>query len=187
MRNDDYPRPVSDPEAEGLPDTADDDSTAYDDVQSGRGADGPDPAALPADRPLAVDRFGTTAQEQRAGESLDDRLAQEEPDVQPEDPTQPLEVGADDAIDGQSAARARLDADVNGESPTSDPGSKVSIYDFGRLDGTTPEPVGRLVEADEGDGYDTEADSVAYDAGAAGGGPSAEELAVHETDAPGYH
>jgi hypothetical protein len=28
---------------------------------------------------------------------------------------------------------------------------------------------------------------VAYDAGAAGGGASAEELAVHETPDPGYH
>ena len=28
MRNDDYPTPVSDPEADGLPDVADDDSTA---------------------------------------------------------------------------------------------------------------------------------------------------------------
>jgi hypothetical protein len=33
-------RPVSDPEAEGLPGTADDDSTAYDDVDSARIAGG---------------------------------------------------------------------------------------------------------------------------------------------------
>ena len=43
---DDFPRPVSDPAAEGLPETADDDSTAYDDVESSRIADGPDPAKL---------------------------------------------------------------------------------------------------------------------------------------------
>jgi hypothetical protein len=55
------------------------------------------------------------------------------------------------------------------------------------LDGTSPQPVGRLVEPDEGLGADTEPDSVAYDAGAAGGGPSAEELAVHETEPPAYH
>ena len=48
------------------------------------------------------------------------------------------------------------------------------------FDGTTPDPVGRLVEPDEGYGYDAEPDSVAYDAGAAGGGASAEELAMHE-------
>jgi uncharacterized protein DUF5709 len=79
-----------------------------------------------------------------------------------------------------------LDADVYGQSPTSDRDSKVSIYDFGQLDGTSPEPVGRLVEPDEDYGYDAEPDNVAYDAGAAGGGASAEELAVHETEPPNY-
>ncbi|WP_229068861.1 DUF5709 domain-containing protein [Actinoplanes sp. DH11] len=186
MRQDNYPRPVSDPETEGLPGTADDDSTAYDDVDTGRQADGPDPAALPAERAQAVDRFGTTAEEQRAGESLDDRLSQEEPDIQPDDPLQSPGALADEAIDEQGAAQARLDADVYGENPVSDPDSKVSMYDFGRLDGTSPTAVGRLVEPDAGFGTDAEPDSVAADAGAAGGGASAEELAIHETEAPGY-
>jgi hypothetical protein len=95
MRDGNYPKLVSDPESEGLPGAADDDSTANDDVDTGRWADGPDPAALPADRPRAVTKFGTTAEEQL--------------------------------------------------------------------------------------------DNVAYDAGAAGGGASADELAMHETQAPGYH
>jgi hypothetical protein len=34
----------------------------------------------PIDRPVAVDDFGTTAEEQRDGESLDGRLAREVPD-----------------------------------------------------------------------------------------------------------
>jgi len=187
MRDSDYPTEVSDPEAEGLPDTADDDSTAYDDVDTGRWADGPNPAALPSDRPQGVDKYGTTAEEQRAGESLDYRLSQEQPDIQPVDPLDSPGALADEAIDEQGAAQARLDADVYGESPTSDPNSKVSMYDFGRLDGTSPDPVGRLVEPDEGYGYDAETDNVAHDAGAAGGGASAEELAIHETEAPGYH
>ena len=187
MRDSDYPTEVSDPEAEGLPDTADDDSTAYDDVETGRWADGPDPAALPSDRAQAVDRFGTTAEEQRAGESLDYRLAQEEPDVQPEDPLDSPGALADEAIDEQGARQARLDADVYGESPTSDPDSPVSLYDHGQLDGTSGAPVGRLVEPDEGYGFDAEPDNVALDAGAAGGGASAEELAIHETEAPRYH
>lgn len=185
MREDYYPTEVSDPEAEGLPDTADDDSVANDEVETGRWADGPNPAALPADQPVAVDRFGTTAQEQLEGESLDARLAQEEPDVTAEDPYADPGPLADEAIDEAGAARARLDADVYGESPTSDPDSPVSLYDHGQLDGTSGEPVGRLVEPDEGVRTDTEPDSVAYDAGAAGGGPSAEELAMHETQPPG--
>jgi len=184
MREDDYPTVVSDPESEGLPGTADDDSTAYDDVDAGRWADGPNPAALPSDRPVAVDRYGTTAEEQRAGESLDDRLAQEQPDVQPEDPLDSPGALADEAIDEQGAAQARLDADVYGESPTSDPNSPVSLYDHGQLDGTSGGPVGRLVEPDQGGLVDDEPDNIAYDAGAAGGGASAEELAIHETEAP---
>jgi len=77
-----YPRPLNDPAADGIPEYADDDSTAFDDVDSSREADGP--AALPADResgPLGLEEFGTTAEEQRAGEPLADRLAREEPEV----------------------------------------------------------------------------------------------------------
>ena len=184
MRDDTYPSPVSDPEAEGLPGTADDDSTAYDDVETGRSADGADPAQLPADHPMAVDKYGTTAEEQRHGESLDYRLSQELPDVQPEDPLADPGPLADEAIDEAGAEQARLDADVYGESPTSDPNSPVSLYDHGQLDGTSTEPVGRLVEPDEGVRVDTEPDNVAYDAGAAGGGASAEEAAMHLTDPP---
>ncbi|MFD7661121.1 DUF5709 domain-containing protein [Streptomyces sp. NPDC059788] len=39
----------------------------------------------PPEKPLAVNRTGTTASEQRDGESLDERLAREEPDVRPPD------------------------------------------------------------------------------------------------------
>src|SRR5688572_28309480 len=98
MREDTYLRPVSDPEAEGLPGTADDDSTAFDDVGSPRIADGPDPAALPGDQPLAVDRFGTTAEEARLGESLDYKLARERDDRDDLPPTPP----ATDAVSGRA-------------------------------------------------------------------------------------
>jgi hypothetical protein len=43
----------------------------------------PQQAPVPGDEPVAVDDFGTTAEEQRAGEPLDDRLRREEPDVLP--------------------------------------------------------------------------------------------------------
>lgn len=39
----------------------------------------------PPERPLGVDKFGTTGEEEREGESLDQRLAQEVADVQPPD------------------------------------------------------------------------------------------------------
>ena len=181
MRDNDYPTEVSDPEASGLPETADDDSNAYDSVESTRWADGPDPAALPGVGPGGANRFGDTAEEAREGESLDYRLSQEEPDVGAEDPLPPARDPIDETID--SSEQRRLDADVWGASPTSDPKSAISLYDDGQLDEEDPETVGRLVAPDEGSGYDDEADSVAYDAGAAGGGASAEELAMHETSA----
>jgi hypothetical protein len=188
---DDFPTPLSDPEAEGLPGVADDDSGAFDEVETGRAADGPQPAALPGDAPVAVDRFGNTAEEQRAGESLDYKLGREQ--LEP-GADQPLGAPADPALAGEAdseeaARQAQLDADVLDPGPTSDPSSPVSIYDQGdlELNGRTGEPVGRLVEPDEGARTDDEPDSVAYDAGAAGGGATAEELAVHETPPPPTH
>ena len=184
MRDDDYPAEVTDPEASGLPDTADDDSNAYDEVESPRWSDGPDPAALAGVGPGGSNRFGDTAEEAREGESLDYHLRQEEPDVGAEDPIPPRRDPYDETI-GDSE-QEQFNADVWGPSPTSDPKSAVSLYDDGQLDDDAPQTVGRLVSPDEGSGLDDEADSGAYDAGAAGGGPSAEEAAMHETNAPRY-
>jgi hypothetical protein len=178
MRDDNYPSPVSDPEAEGLPDTADDDSTAFDDVATGREADGPDPASLPADQPLAVDRFGTTPEEARRGESLDYKLAQYEPDVQPTGSLAPSSTEAE--VDTVDAATDRPSQALLTEAPILPTDSPVSMYDTGELDNDEGRPVGRIVEPDEGAHTDVDADAVAYDAGAAGGGASAEELAMHE-------
>lgn len=184
MRDNDYPTEVSDPEASGLPETADDDSNAYDSVESTRWADGPDPAALPGVGPGGSNRFGDTAEEAREGESLDYRLSQEEPDVGAEDPLPPARDPIDETVD--SSEQRQLDADVWGASPTSDPKSAISLYDDGQLDDADPGTVGRLVAPDEGLGEDDEPDSVAYDAGASGGGASAEELAMHEVNARDY-
>jgi hypothetical protein len=189
MRTDNFPNPVSDPEAAGLPGTADDDSTAWDEVDTGREADGPDPAQLPLDRddrPLAVDRFGTTPQEAADGESLDLKLDREVPDpALPDAGARPDTVASPVAAESfdPSAVGAQLDA-VDADTPLDEApvephlGSPVSMYDtgIGGRDGT----VGRLVEPDQGVGEDTEKDAIAYDAGAAGGGASAEELALHE-------
>jgi hypothetical protein len=184
MRDNDYPTEVSDPEADGLPDTADDDSTAYDEVNSGRWSDGPSPAALAGAGPGGSNRFGDTAEEARQGEGLDRRLRQEEPDVGAEDPLPPARDPIDETVD--DSEREQFDRDVWSDGPTSDPHSPVSLYDDGQLDGDSPGRVGRLVAPDGGSGLDDEADSVAWDAGAAGGGASAEELAMHETSAPDY-
>jgi hypothetical protein len=100
-------RPVSDPEAEGLPGTADHDSTAYDDIDSARIADGPDPAALPADHPIASLEYGTTAREASTPEPLADRLDREEPDVTAEPVDDPVLAHVDDegaAVANQAGA-----------------------------------------------------------------------------------
>src|SRR3954469_11023536 len=110
MRDDDYPTEVSDPEASGLPETADDDSNAYDSVESTRWADGPDPAALAGVGPGGSNRFGDTAEEAREGESLDYRLSQEEPDVGAADPLAAPTEPYDETV-GDSEQR-NLDADV---------------------------------------------------------------------------
>ena len=188
MRDDDYPHPVGDPEADGLPETADDDSTAYDDVDSPRAADGPDPASLPGDRePLAVDRYGTTPEEARLGESLDLKLGREAPDpafaetgARADATPSPIAAESFDAepADAETdVVDSDTSLDVSGTvEPRTD--SPVSMYDTGIGGGGGL--VGRIVEPDEGAHEDTEADMVGYDAGAAGGGPSAEELAMHE-------
>jgi len=187
-RGDNYPEPVTDPESEGIPRYADDDSSAYDEVNSGREADGRDPAALPSDEPVGVDQFGVTDEEQRIGESLDRKVGREVPD-----PALADEQGRPDATQSPIAAEA-FDANPAGTDtdvldaqtslveddtlidPRSD--SPVSMYDLDDPDFSRP--IGRLVEPDEGGPFDTEAAAVAYDAGAAGGGATAEELAMHE-------
>ena len=58
-------------------------------------------------------------------------------------------------------------------------GSPVSMYDRAEPGLPPSEHVGRLVAPDEGTAEDTEKDEIAVDAGAAGGGASAEELAMH--------
>ncbi|MEV6349854.1 DUF5709 domain-containing protein [Actinoplanes sp. NPDC051851] len=182
MRENDYPTQVTDPESSGLPDTADDDSTAYDEVDSPRWSDGADPAALAGTGPGGSNRFGDTPGEALRGESLDRRLRQEEPDVDAGDPVPPRRDPYDETLDGSE--QARFDRDVWDEGPTSDPDSAVSLYDDGQLDEDDPARIGRLVAPDGGSGLDDEAESIAWDAGAAGGGASAEELAMHETRAP---
>jgi hypothetical protein len=65
-------------DSQGIPDYADDASPERRDV--------PEPQRLPTptEAPAASTDFGTTAAEQRAGESLDRKLSRETPDAPPE-------------------------------------------------------------------------------------------------------
>lgn len=63
----------------------------------------------PPERPLGVGKVGVTAAEQREGETLDQRLAQEEPDVLPEegDGIGDLPYGEGEPVDPQGAGGRR--------------------------------------------------------------------------------
>jgi hypothetical protein len=106
-------------------------------------------------------RFGTTAAEQESGESLDQLLAEEEPDIASEfDEDRPEDAAEDD--EDEDAA----DEDVDG-----------LLLDDG------PDPrAGRLVAEDEGAHADEEPDLVARDVGIDGGAAGAEEAAMHVVD-----
>jgi hypothetical protein len=130
---------------------------AYDTLDGDLGDDPLDRGVAPPERWSAAMKFGSTAQEQEDGESLDQLLAEEEPDEE-------LELDDTDeqreSIEGDEDA---ADEDVDG-----------LLLDDG------PDPrAGRLVAEDEGAHADAEADLVARDVGIDGAGASAEEASVH--------
>jgi hypothetical protein len=196
-RLDNYPRPVSDPESLGLPDVADDDYIAFEEsrAESPREADGPDPAPLPGRAPMAIDRYGVTPEEGRLGESLEYKLAREEPVEEGAGLASPAasattNPAADtvrgDNVDLGSDRVDRPDRDAGlAEDPSADADdSPVSVYDRPGAIPDAGRPIGRLVEPDEGVHEDREPDMVAWDAGPDGGGPTAEEMAIHEVPEP---
>ena len=123
------------------------------------------------ERPLAVDKFGTTLAEEREGESLEQRIAQEEPDPNM----------AVDLVEGEPAVRAGEGGDVPDGIDTGSGEAPDSVFDEGVLDdGEVGElRAGRLVDPDEGAHADAEKDMVGFDVGIDGGAASAEEAAMH--------
>ena len=133
------------------------------DTLDGEPGDDPlDAGYLPTDRWSAGMRFGSTEAEERAGESLDQLLAEEEPDIAL-DPAEDLQ---DEAAGEAGEDEEAGDEDVDG-----------LLLDDG------PDPrAGRLYAEDEGTHSAEEPDLVAHDAGIDGGAASAEEAAVHVVD-----
>jgi hypothetical protein len=129
---------------------------ASDSLEGNPGDDPLDQGIIASDKWSAAMKYGSTAAEQEAGESLDQHLAEEEPEEQPEYDDKP--PGDPDEEDKDAG-----DEDVDG-----------LLLDDG------PDPrAGRLVAEDEGAHTPAEADLVARDAGIDGGAASAEEAAVH--------
>jgi hypothetical protein len=139
------------------------------------GAPGNDPldrGVVPPERWSAGIRYGTTAEEQEEGESLDQLLAEEEPDDTLELTEDELEDDEEDEedIEEYDAEDDAGDEDVDG-----------LLLDDG------PDPrAGRLVAEDEGAHPDEEEDLVASDVGIDGGGATAEEAAMHVVEEDDY-
>ena len=104
--------------------------------------------------------YGNTPLEESLGESMDQRLRQEEPD-----PYRSAEL---------EAKRGELDALVV-EDPVPSDGSDAQVGDA---------RAGRLVDPDEGARTDAEKDLVGIDVGIDGAAATAEEAAVHVIAAP---
>ncbi len=139
------------------------------------GAPGDDPlerGVVPPERWSAGIRYGTTEEEQAEGESLDQLLAEEEPDDTLELTEDELE---DDEEDEEDVEEYEADEDAGDEDVD------------GLLLDDGPDPrAGRLVAEDEGAHPDEEEDLVATDVGIDGGGATAEEAAMHVVEEDDY-
>lgn len=141
---DDVYQPQREDQADAAPLDAEDalDERDYDDIL--------DEGYSPPEKPLGAEKPGITATEQREGETLDQRLAQEVPDVGQDGQGDPDGVGDLPGGEGEP-----IDPEAGG--PRS----------------------GRLVAPDEGAHPDTEQQPTASDVGIDAGAAGAEEAAVH--------
>ncbi|MBB2912486.1 hypothetical protein FHS43_003769 [Streptosporangium becharense] len=162
----------------------------------------PQEAPLPADRPVAMDDFGTTVDEQIQGESLEGRLSREIPEEQPvfgadadgtagpatgsdagageeRDLDPEIPGGLDPRVDAESGLGVGSDLDTDYQ-PDDDVDADWSAQPEEPSGAVWDEPrrAGRLVDPDEGARPDTEADLVAEEVGPDAGGYTAEEAAM---------
>ena len=139
------------------------------------GAPGDDPldrGVVPPERWSAGVRYGDTAAEQSAGESLDQLLAEEEPD-------DTLELTEDELEDDEEEPEDLEDFDEDDDAGDEDVDGLLLD------DGPNPR-AGRLVAEDEGAHPDEEEDLVARDVGIDGGAATAEEAAMHVVEEDDY-
>ena len=124
---------------------------------------------MPPERWSAGIRFGTTEEEQAEGESLDQLLAEEEPD-DTLDLTE-AELSDDEEEEEEDATRTTTRATRTWTACCST---------------TAPTRRAGLVAEDEGAHPDQEEDLVAHDVGIDGGGATAEEAAMHVVEEDDY-
>jgi hypothetical protein len=157
-------------ESEDLEDYQVQDST---DTLDGPPGDDPlDRGVVPPERWSAGIRYGTTEEEQAEGESLDQLLAEEEPDDTEEELEDALELDDEEPEDAE---------DFDEDDDAGDEDVDGLLLDDG------PDPrAGRLVAEDEGAHPDEEEDLVARDVGIDGGAATAEEAAMHVVEEDDY-
>ncbi|GII00301.1 DUF5709 domain-containing protein [Planobispora takensis] len=155
----------------------------------------PQEAPIPGDRPMALDDFGTTVDEQIQGESLEGRIRREVPEEQPvfgvdpgqragrmDDDRDDLELsasGPEPRVTEESGLGVGSDLDTRFEEgddldqpwPAQPEEPSGAVWD-------DPRPAGRLVAPDEGAHEDAEPDLVAREVGPDMGGYTAEEAAM---------
>jgi len=154
--------PDSEVDSSGMFSVDDEDQPGAEDCLDDRGLVDPlDEGYSPPEKPRGVTAFGTTFEEARRGESLDQRMAQEEPDPN---------FAFDDPLAKPSDDRDDPDA--------------VDDWDDGFVgdDEVGDQRAGRLVDPDEGVREDSEKDLVGRDVGIDGAAASAEEAAMHIVD-----
>jgi hypothetical protein len=101
--------PRSEFEDEGIPDL-------QDGTPEQEWASDPQQAPLPGDRPMALDDYGTTADEQAESEPLSQRLEREEPDQTPETAAETGRLVAPDEGLGPAEERTNIAEDVGPDS-----------------------------------------------------------------------
>ncbi|GAC70625.1 DUF5709 domain-containing protein [Gordonia soli] len=142
-----------------------DDQLQPEDTLDDRGVDDVlDEGFSPPDYPPSGARRGLTAEEQREGETLDERLSEETPDV-----------GATDPLDDIERDERARETDWESHESDSDPEFRTDCE-------VGDERAGRLIAPDRGTGPDVDSEEIAIDAGIDGAGASAEEAAVHAID-----
>jgi hypothetical protein len=134
---------------------------SVDDTLDDRGLDDPlDEGYSPPERYRGSTAFGVTAAEARQGESLDQRMRQENPDWS-------------ETLNGPPAHE-----DIDDDDALSEADEFFDTAEVGDLRS------GRLVAPDQGSGPDFEKDLVAEDVGYDGGAAAAEEAAMHVVEWP---
>ncbi|TDT33877.1 DUF5709 domain-containing protein [Naumannella halotolerans] len=172
---------------EQIPDDSEQlDQLQADDTLIDRGQPDPlDEGYIAPDGWSAAEGFGNTAAEAAEGESLDQKLKEENPDVGPGsyggDGSYEAEQDANDPgttnLLAEDADEGRLD-ELAGD-PDLAAEDEPSEYAIDEVGGVR---AGRLADPATVDGEDVESELIAEDEGLAGGAASAEEAAVHIID-----